>query len=257
MLTKAKIKYFKSLQQKKCREEEKCYIVEGIKIVNEAILYHSKSIIQIICTENSVDSLHHSIRASIEIVDQETINKISSLTTPQACLAVLQMHESPEKDSPENNNIVLALESIRDPGNLGTIIRLADWYGITQIICSDDSVDCYNPKVVQASMGALLRVKIQYYNMASYLSKARDNNIKIYGATLEGEDIYTSSIKFPSIILMGNESNGISATSRKFLTNELLIPNFSLRKHKTESLNVSSATSIIISEFIRRRNYSK
>lgn len=256
-LTKSRIKYLKSLQQKKCRDSEQCYIAEGLKIVNEATQYHSQQVLQIICTNQSVEKVNPLLEDKICITDQETINKISSFKTPQACMALLKMPMANVNSPFKEDTTRLALESVRDPGNLGTIIRLADWFGITQVICSEDCVDCFNPKVIQASMGAILRVNIIYVNLKKYLKEIVSNNIHVYGTTLEGKNLYQTAIKFPAVILMGNESKGISNELKPLMTEELLIPNYSKRLEKTESLNVSSATSIVLSEFMRLKHYSK
>jgi TrmH family RNA methyltransferase len=140
---------------------------------------------------------------------------------------------------------------------MGTILRLADWFGVQQIFCSYDCVDCYNPKVVQASMGAIFRIKCYYYDLNSLLKQKSVDGVNIYGATLEGENLYRASFKLPAIILMGNESVGISEMNKRHLTKEFLIPNFSINPLKSESLNVSTATSVILGEFRRQQYYSK
>jgi RNA methyltransferase, TrmH family len=257
VISKSRIKELKSLQQKKCREDEKRYIAEGLKIVNEAILYHSKSIEQILFTNAAETKLNLNSTIANEKVDQGTIDKISSLKTPQPCLAVLRMPDGAAFKVEQTDDLILALDSIRDPGNLGTIIRLADWFGVSKIVCSPDTVDCYNPKVVQASMGAVLRVKIFYLNLIELAENNKHIEFSIYGTTLDGENIYKTEVKFPAIILMGNESEGLNNSIKPYLTKEIFIPNYSVKSEKTESLNVSTATSIILSEFRRIQHYSK
>jgi TrmH family RNA methyltransferase len=257
VISKSRIKQLSALQQKKYRDIEKCYIAEGIKMVNEAINYHPAIIELVLYTADCQDKLNLCNQINSALVDQETIYKISSFKTPQPCLAVLQIPEEKTFQFEPTDEIVLALDSIRDPGNLGTIIRLADWFGISKIVCSADTVDCFNPKVVQASMGAILRVGIFYSGLENFLDKARMEKYSIYGATLEGENIYQAKLQFPTVMVMGNESEGISGTFKQMLTKELLIPNYSSKSEKTESLNVSTATSIILSELRRVQNYSK
>jgi RNA methyltransferase, TrmH family len=257
VISKSRIKQLSALQQKKYRDTEKCYIAEGIKMVNEAINYHPGIIELVLFTSDCQDKLDLSNLIDSALVDQETIHKISSFKTPQPCLAVLKMPVEKSFQFEPTDEFVLALESIRDPGNLGTIIRLADWFGISKIVCSPDTVDCYNPKVVQASMGAILRAGIFYCDLKNFLDKARIENYSIYGATLEGENIYQTKLQFPLVLVMGNESEGISGSFKQMLTKELLIPNYSSKSEKTESLNVSTATSIILSELRRVQNYSK
>lgn len=257
VIPKARIKELKSLQQKKCREIENRYILEGVKIVNEALSQHIELVEQVLFTTDAEPKLIlKNFRNAVE-VDKETIDKISSLKTPQSCLAVLKIPNKEKFSIELSDDIILMLDSIRDPGNLGTIIRLADWFGISKIICSADSVDCYNPKVVQASMGAILRVKMFYEDLNPAIENARLSNVSVYGTTLEGENIYNTKINLPSMIIMGNESEGISASIKSLLTKEIYIPNYSSKQEKTESLNVSTATSIILSEFRRVQNYSK
>lgn len=257
MLTNSKIKEFKSLQQKRCREREKLFLAEGLKIINETISTHPELIDLVLYTSESESKLKISSDINAIKVNQETINRISALKTPQSCLGILKILPHDNLKIQRDDDLVLVLDSIKDPGNMGTIIRLSDWFGISKIICSTDCVDCYNPKVVQATMGAFLRVKIYYEELPEFLAKNKTDNLLVYGATLEGENIYETKIKFPSILIMGSESEGISPKIKPFLTKELSIPNFSIKNEKTESLNVSTATSIILSEFRRVQNYSK
>jgi TrmH family RNA methyltransferase len=257
VVTKSRIKELISFQQKKCRETQKCYIAEGIKIINEAIDFHPELVEQVLFTHEAESKLNLNRNINSEKVDQHLIDKISSLKTPQPCLAVLKINSSEKFFIEPADDIILFLDSIRDPGNMGTIIRLADWFGVSKIVCSKDTVDCYNPKVVQASMGAILRLNIYYDDLSRALKNINTNKILIYGATLEGENIYEIKSEFPAIIILGNESEGISKEIKTLITKEINIPNFSSKQEKTESLNVSIATSIILSEFRRFQNYSK
>lgn len=257
MISKNKIKLFKSLQQKKYREIENKFIVEGKKIVEEAYSFHKQHIEEILCTRDSLNSIPPEFHPITQVCTIEELKKISSLKTPQNILAVLKKPVHPQIEFEKLKNLILALDAIRDPGNLGTIIRLADWFGVNHIVCSKDCVDAYNPKTVQASMGAILRMRISYVELDSFLWDANEKNFRIYGATLEGKNLYKTKLDEKSILVMGNESEGISDNVRKTLTNELFIPNYSSNKEKTESLNVSIATSVILSEFRRVFHYSK
>ena len=257
MLSKNKLKYYRSLGQKKFRDSERLYIAEGTKIVIEAAKFHFDLVESIICTKKWFDL--NSIKSEKVVISEHSdIKKISSLKTPPECIAILKTRDVNSIPSKYNEeNLILALDSIRDPGNLGTIIRMADWFGIRNIICSDDTVDCYNPKVVQATMGAILRVNLFYADLAKWLKKLDKDKFTVYGTTLNGKDIYTTNLNKSAVIVMGNESVGISQEIQNLLDEKLLIPNYSDNEEKTESLNVSIATSIVLSEFRRVQNYSK
>jgi RNA methyltransferase, TrmH family len=253
MLNKNKIKYIKQLHQKKYRDLENLYIAEGSKIVEEAIKYYPELLVEFICTQDWAlrrDLISHEKAC---IADYSAICQVSALTTPQETIAILKTNYHSIHDFGKINDIILVLDNIRDPGNLGTIIRLADWFGVENIICSNETVECYNPKVVQATMGAILRAKLYYTDLIDFLGLfAGNRDINIYGATLEGENIYDVTLKTPGFLVMGNESEGISESLKNFINKELLIPNFSKKGQKTESLNVSTATAILLSEI--RRN---
>ena len=180
------------------------------------------------------------------LIDEAELKKISSLTTPQTAVAVVSI---PESKKPELKGLVLALDGVQDPGNLGTIIRMCDWFGVEQLICSAGTVDCYNPKVVQATMGSIARVHINYVSLPEFL-KNEVGKMPVFGAFLEGENIYTEDLP-EGIIVMGNEANGISAEVEELITKKLVIPQFG-NTQETESLNVATATAIFLSEFRRR-----
>src|SRR5690606_27302098 len=171
------------------------------------------------------------------------MKKLSCLKTPTEILGVFHM---PAQKSLKTEGLILALDNVRDPGNLGTIIRLCDWFGVSQLVCSESTVDCYNPKVVQATMGSLARVQINYLDLEHFLSST---DKPIYGAIMEGENVYKSKLAKDAILVMGNESNGIDSSILKKLSNTLSIPRFGSRQ--TESLNVATATAILLSEFNR------
>jgi TrmH family RNA methyltransferase len=188
---------------------------------------------------------------NVEIVSEKTMQRISSLKTPQGILALVKIPKSEFFVEAHNTGLVLVLDTIKDPGNLGTIIRIADWFGITDIVCSESSVDCYNPKVVQASMGSVFRVNMHYLELGDMLFKAQQLKIPIYGSTLHGTNLYTEDLKPAGILVMGNESEGISAHLLKFIDHKITIPHGNLNESSTESLNVAVATGIICAEFFR------
>lgn len=177
-------------------------------------------------------------------ISEKELQIISYQTTPNTCLAVFSIPK--EKKLPESG-LQVALDAVRDPGNLGTIIRLCDWFGVTQLLCSTDTVDCYNPKVVQASMGSLARVKVKYVELNIHLQQAK---VPIYGAFMDGESVYHQSLPTDAILVMGNEANGVRAETEKLISKRISIPRFGTLQ-KTESLNVATATAILLSEFKR------
>lgn len=238
-LSQSKIKQIRSLQQKKCRDEHHLFVVEGEKMVLE-LLNSIPDQIEYCVTTPEFEALKD-FNVLFYQCNQEDLKRCSSLKTPNKVLAVVRKLKFPE----QNSSFILALDSVQDPGNMGTIMRLADWFGVEQIICSNTTVDCYNPKVIQASMGAFLRVKVEYVDLKQYLSTV---DLPVYGALLEGENIYKQTLKPKGILLLGNEGNGISTEIQSFISHPVSIP----RKGSAESLNVSIATGILLSEFFRR-----
>ena len=251
MISKAQIKRISSLRQAKFRDEEKVFVVEGVKIVQE--LLESQISIKTICATKDwiEENINKASKLSKEIIEvsQEELKKISSLTTPNQVLAVLNQIE--EKEIKYKENYVLVLDEIKDPGNLGTIIRIADWFGIENIVCSEDTVDLYNPKTIQSTMGSFLRVNVSYKDIHLMLSNLQD--FPIYGTIVEkGMNIYETNLEREGIIIIGSESHGISPQIRPLITHPITIPSFS-KGQGPESLNASIATSIICSEFRRKR----
>ncbi|HIP27307.1 MAG TPA: RNA methyltransferase [Flavobacteriaceae bacterium] len=242
MLSKNQIKLINSLQQKKYRNLHGLFIVEGKKSVNEFLQSDFELESLFVLENQEVKTKSQEINKIV--INSNELKKISALKNANQVLAVFKI---PKNIELVNNGLILALDDIKDPGNLGTIIRLCDWFGIKQLVCSLETVDCYNPKVVQASMGSLTRVNILYTDLKVYLSKTE---LPIYTTLLEGENVYKSKLPKDAIIIMGNEANGISDTISSFSTNKITIPNFSKTK-QTESLNVAMATSIVLSEFKR------
>lgn len=253
MLSKNKIKLIQSLNRKKDRDESGLFLVEGNKMVEEALRSEFK-IETLVCTVQFADQhpeIHSKAKEIIE-ADRDSIQKASLLQNPQEALAIVAQ---PAIEIPKLNlstNLCLALDFIQDPGNLGTILRIADWFGIDTVICSENTVDVFNPKVVQASMGAIFRIKTLYTNLEGFLSEASKSQIPVYGTFMDGNNIYTEPLTKNGIIVLGNEGNGISDQIRKLVTRRIAIPTFSTNPNKAESLNVAIAASICCSEFRRR-----
>lgn len=243
MVSKNQIKLITSLQQKKYRTNYQLFCAEGVKVIQELLnsnvelehLYHTEAVFDTIIPEKK------------SLISGSDLRKMSSLTNQNNCLALFKI---PIVEPIVEKGLLLALDDIRDPGNFGTIIRLADWFGIKQIICSEQTVDVYNPKVVQATMGSLSRVSINYVDLNDYIHKT---TLPVYGTFMEGNTIYQETLTQEGIIVMGNEGNGINPILEKTIKNRLTIPRFG-DLNQTESLNVATATAIILSEF-RRRNF--
>lgn len=253
MLSKNKIKLIQSLSRKKNRDETGLFLAEGNKMVEEAL--RSDFITEtLICTSEFL-SLHPEIKSNANeliVADGDSIQKASLLQNPQDALALIRQPARQLFAPDLQLDLMLALDFIQDPGNLGTILRIADWFGIHTVICSENTVDVYNPKVIQASMGAIFRVKTEYIKLENLLKKTVEDQIPVYGTFLEGKNIYTETLSGNGIIVMGNEGNGISEVISQFVTRKLFIPSFSSDKNKPESLNVAIATAICCSEFKRR-----
>ena len=242
MVSKNELKLLTSLSQKKYRQSEGLFVVEGIKSVNEFI--HSKfEIHKIYTTSDKAFSFLEA--AKISIVTPEELKKISQLVTPNEVLGVFKI---PENKNPKMTGLLVALDKIQDPGNLGTIIRLCDWFNITDLVCSTDTVDCFNPKVVQASMGSLSRVNVFYTDLQAFLNLSP---LPVFLTLLDGKNVYQSALPENGILVMGNEANGISQNIIQENFNAISIPRFG-ETAQTESLNVATATAILLSEFRRR-----
>jgi len=240
MVSKNQIKLITSLQQKKFRKEHKLFFAEGKKVIQE-LLHSNFSLEYLFSTAAVFPGIDPK---KILTISETELKKISALTTPNDCLAVFKQ---PESKSINPSGLIVALDDIRDPGNLGTIIRLCDWFGITELICSEETADIYNPKVVQATMGSIARVNVNYVNLEKFINETQ---LPVFGTFMDGENIYKSSLPKEGIIIMGNEANGISPEIEKVVKNRLTIPRFG-DLQQTESLNVATATAIILSEFKR------
>jgi TrmH family RNA methyltransferase len=238
MVSKNQIKLISSLQQKKQRIAHQLFIAEGIKGIQE-LLDASFELDHLYTTQNDFEMVSNNQKT---VVSDADLKKISALATPNTCLAVFKM---PKEKKIEASGLILALDSVRDPGNLGTIMRLCDWFGIQQLICSKETVDIYNPKVVQATMGSIARVNVSYVDLNDFLT---NTSLPVFGTFMNGDNIYKTALPQEGIIVMGNEANGISPELEKIIKNRLTIPRFGTIQ-KTESLNVATATAIVLSEF--------
>ena len=249
MLTKNTIKKITSLQTKKFRKEYGLFIAEGARLVDE--LLNSNLIIKELyfTSEWKGDNVAKSIPC--EMVSTDEMKKISALSTPSQVFAVLEIPEYSINDIDFPNELVLALDTIQDPGNLGTIVRLADWFGINSIICSHETVDIFSPKVVQSTMGAITRVKVVYCDLKEELTRIK-SKVPIYGTFMEGSNIYETELNPKGVVVMGNEGNGISTDIEKLVSQKIHIPSFANDRTNVESLNVAMATAIVCSEFRRR-----
>ncbi|REJ82364.1 MAG: RNA methyltransferase [Bacteroidetes bacterium] len=256
MLSRQEIKNITALHHKKFRQLEKTFIAEGDKIVRDAIQASIK-ITQIYFTAENSEEIQTIARShgidSLEVSESE-MKKISCLSSPPGVLAICRQHESDLKMTALKGKLSIVLDDIRDPGNLGTIIRIADWFGISYVICSSQTAECYNPKVVQAAMGSLFRVKVEYIDLDVLFSMNRENAfIPVYAAMLGGESVYDSELNSEALLMIGNESAGIGTQLMKFIDRKIMIPEFSIAENgKPDSLNASVATGIICSEFRRR-----
>ncbi|WP_395046919.1 TrmH family RNA methyltransferase [Flavobacterium sp.] len=240
MVSKNQIKLITSLVQKKYRKQHQLFFAEGTKVIQE-LLQSNFELEHLYITKPIFTDVSESKKT---IVSDSDLKKITALTTANDCLAVFRI---PNEKQIENNGLIVALDDIRDPGNLGTIIRLCDWFGISQIVCSEQTVDVYNPKVVQATMGSIARVNITYLDLDSYLTDAKT---EVFGTFMDGENIYKTQLPTSGIIVLGNEANGISKIIEEKVTQKIAIPRFG-NLQLTESLNVATAIAIVLSEFKR------
>jgi len=254
MISKNRAKFIISLQKKKARDEEQLYVIEGDKIVRE-FLAAGIALNTLVAKPEFLSSLHSDLLSdvtNIEPVSYEELKLLSTLKTPHNALALVPFPEQHLDETEILKHFCVALDFVQDPGNMGTIIRAAGWFGIKNIVCSFDCVDVYNPKVIQASMGALLHVNIYYYDLKKLLISAQANNISVFGTLLEGDSIYSHKLDNKGVILLGNESKGISDELMPFITENIKIPKFSKARQGIDSLNVGMAASIVFSEFMRR-----
>lgn len=242
-MTKAEIQFVRSLADKKVRDEEHLFIAEGDKLITEIIASGWKI--------RHLYALEGHFAGRAEIISEKDMQRISQLKTASYSLAVVEQprHKSSTASA---ESLSLALDGVQNPGNLGTIIRLADWFGVEDIFCSPDTADCFNPKVVQATMGAILRVKVHYLPLADFLARTAAAGTPIYGTMLDGENIYDAELTSGGVIVMGNEGKGVSEACARTFTHRLLIPTYPADRQGSESLNVAMATGIVCAEFRRR-----
>jgi TrmH family RNA methyltransferase len=240
MVSKNQIKLITSLQQKKYRNEHQLFIAEGVKVIQE--LLESNFVLEhLFITEAIFEQVGSS---QITMVREPDMKRISALSSPSSCLATFKI---PKETQIENKGLIVALDDIRDPGNLGTIIRLCDWFGVRQLLCSPETVDVYNPKVIQSTMGSIKRVNVNYVDLDKYVS---ESTLPVFGTFMDGKNVYNEALPKEAILILGNEANGISASLEKTIKNRIAIPRFG-DLQETESLNVATATAIFLSEFRR------
>ena len=239
-ISKNQLKLITSLSQKKYRQKHNLFIAEGVKVLNE-LLNSPFEIETLFCTDDFEVAISEK---KIVRISETELKKVSTLKSPNKALGIFKI---PKEKAVQNSGLTIALDAINDPGNLGTIIRLCDWFGVVQIVCSKDTVDCYNQKVVQASMGSLTRVSIHYTDLENYITKS---NLDTFIADMDGENVYKTKLPKEGILIMGNEANGVSEEIKSLLQYKISIPRFG-ETQETESLNVATATAILLSEFKR------
>ena len=240
MVSKNQIKLITSLQHKKYRIEHQLFIAEGIKVIQELLesnfilehLFETKAIFKQVPVSQKT------------LINELDMNRITALSSVSACLAIFKI---PKETKIDSKGLIVALDNIRDPGNLGTIIRLCDWFGVSQLLCSPETVDVYNPKVIQATMGSITRVKVNYVDLNDYVLQS---SLSVFGTFMDGKNVYAEELPKEAILILGNEANGISSVLEKNIKNRMAIPRFG-DMQKTESLNVATATAIFLSEFRR------
>lgn len=253
MISKNRIKQIHLLETKKGRKAEGLFIAEGPKVIGDLLaIYEAHSIY---ATSEWLEKNIHAYKKAKDIIEvsEDELQKISMLQHPQQVLALFYIKNIKPDISNISNKLCIALDGIQDPGNLGTIIRVADWFGITDIFCSIDTADVYNPKVIQATMGSIARVNVCYTELEDIVD-CLPKDFPIYGTSLDGQNIYNQSLSNKGLIIMGNEGNGISKPIMEKVTNKLLIPNYPHERETADSLNVAIATAIVCGEFRRRCN---
>lgn len=244
-MTKAEIQLVRSLADKRARDEQGLFVAEGEKLIAE-IRASGWRIRKIFALEGLFEG------EAVETLSRKELERVSLLKTPSKAVAIVEIPRHTLHIEQLKGQLALVLDEVQNPGNLGTIIRIADWFGLTDIVCSPDSADCFNPKVVQATMGAILRVRVHYTPLEPFLETAAKAGIPRYGTFLEGENIYDSDLSAEGLIIMGNEGRGISATVEQRISHKLFIPPYPADCPTSESLNVAMAMGIVCAEFRRR-----
>lgn len=244
-MTKAEIQLVRSLADKRGRTEHGLFLAEGEKLIGELRTSHLR-VRKIYALEGLFAG------EEVETVSPREMERISQLKTPSNSLALVEIPRYRLRPEELRGQLTLALDEVQNPGNLGTIIRLADWFGIRDILCSEGTADCFNPKVVQATMGAILRVRVHYTDLAATLAQAAAGGIPLYGTFLEGQNIYDSTLSPTGIVIMGNEGRGVTPKVEQCITRKLFIPPWPADRRASESLNVAMATGIVCAEFRRQ-----
>lgn len=254
MLSKNNIKYIRSLELKKFRNEYNLFIAEGNKLVADMLpAFECELLVAKPCWMATQGDI---VAKELLVAEEDDIRKASLLKNPQDVIALFKRPQWNLQEVDLAQQLVLALDGVQDPGNLGTIIRLADWFGIHDIVCSPDTADVFNPKTVQATMGALSHVRVHYTDLEEYLSKQSEHEIPIFGTFLDGENMYNKTLSAHGIIVMGNEGNGIRPAIQNLVNEKIFIPNYPLGEETSESLNVAIATAIVCAEFRRRQSFA-
>lgn len=244
-MTKAEIQLVRSLADKRGRAEHGLFLAEGEKLIGELRASHLR-VRRIYALEGIFAG------EEVETVAPRDMERLSQLKTPSNSLALVEIPHYRLKTADLRGQLTLALDEVQNPGNVGTIIRLADWFGIRDILCSEGTADCFNPKVVQATMGAILRVRVHYTPLAPLLAEAAAGGIPVYGTFLEGENIYAGELSPTGIVVMGNEGRGVTEAAARSVTRKLFIPPWPAGRRGSESLNVAMATGIVCAEFRRQ-----
>jgi len=241
MVTKNQIKVITSLQQKKYRKLHGLFLAEGVKVIQE-LLDSAFELSHLYVTDTSL--FNNIAQDKVTCISEAALRKISALATANNCLALFKI---PDSKPLVGKGLIVALDDVRDPGNLGTILRLCDWFGVTEVVCSNETVDVFNPKVVQATMGSITRVSVHCTNLVDFLKNCK---LPVYGTFMDGENVYQAKLPNQAVLVMGNEANGISPAVEAYATKRIAIPRFG-DLQQTESLNVATATAILLSEFKR------
>ena len=244
-MTRSDIQLVRSLSDKRGRSEHGLFVAEGAKLIGE-LRRSDLRIRRIFATEGLFEG------PEVECVTEKEMERLSLLKTPSNSLAIVEIPRYRLDAAHVGQRLTLALDDVQNPGNLGTIIRLADWFGIGEILCSPATADCFNPKVVQATMGAILRVRVHYVELAPLLAQAAARGVPVYGTFLEGENLYDAQLGDGGIIVMGNEGRGVRPDVAQTVTRKLFIPPFPAERRASESLNVAMATGVVCAEFRRR-----
>lgn len=245
-MTKAEIQLVRSLADKRARSQTGLFVAEGEKLIGELRASHFE-VHKIFATEGVFAG------PEVEIVARRDMERLSLLKTPSNSLALIEIPSYKLDAKALSCHLTIALDDVQNPGNVGTIIRLADWFGISDIVCSHNTADCFNPKVVQATMGAILRVKVHYTDLGSYLRQTAELGCPIYGTFLEGQNIYQTNLSPAGVVVMGNEGRGVTPATESVVSRRLFIPPYPAERQGSESLNVAMAAGIVLSEFRRRR----